>query len=867
MSGQRKALIIANDEYDHEELRDLLAPAADAKALGRVLGDRQIGDFTVQVMRNKPAHVIQAQIEELFSESRGDDVLLLHFSGHGLKSESGELFFAASNTRPDRLRATAVSADFVQRCMRDSRSRSVVLLLDCCYGGAFAQGVTVRAAGDVNVLDSFPHDKRSGGGRGRAVITASNAMEFAFEGNHLGDDQHRRPSVFTSAMVEGLATGEADRDEDGWVSLKELYDYVFDKVREQNPHQTPSRQVELEGELYLARSRRRRIRPAPLPPDLQAALADPNMYSRLGAVSELQSRLASDNLPAAAGAYAALAELARTDIKTVAHLAVAALEGVALHPEETELHFGRIEQGSAQPHRTVRLFGPPIAHVCAPRASHDWIHVDQTADGLDISVDTAHTGSLHGTIDLKGPTGEAAIAVDVDLFRSSSQPERGAVEHARQPGAQPARSAQTKPSAPPRLELSATVLDFGQLSPHSHSPEQRVRLYNAGGGSLNPRAATTVDWLKLRQDSDEVVVTVDTATVGEYEDAITIDSDGGSATIRVQVRVVASEMTSEEYTDTNRPPSPATFDRSATSTRTRVSERPATDTADVEEIPEDREQVSLGYSPQIQPATLAKQDGGTSQTHGGTAVRQFRIPAKAWIFGGAFAGMALIAALIAALASSHTPQPAGVGNSTPPSTLLFNDDFSGTTNGWIIAPGHGSSGKYSNGTYQVHLNPAKLDSGDYLGSGLATPVSVSVLNPAPQNITIGVAAHQITRDVDINYGIACRSNRSAYSYYDFEIASDGYASIDKSTFNNYTRLAQSHTAPVNVDGTNQLQAICATIGGQNAVHLVFWVNGKKILDVIDRKTPLTNGAIGVIADSIERKPSAVQFDKFAVTRN
>jgi Caspase domain len=806
MSGQRIALIIANDEYDHEALRDLLAPAADAKALGRVLGDRQIGDFTVQVMRNEPAHVIQAQIEELFSESRGDDVLLLHFSGHGLKSESGELFFAASNTRPDRLRATAVSADFVQRCMRDSRSRSVVLLLDCCYGGAFAQGVTVRAAGDVNVLDSFPQE-RTGGGRGRAVITASNAMEFAFEGNHLGDDRHRRPSVFTAALVEGLATGEADRDEDGWISLNELYYYVFDKVREQNPHQTPTRQVELEGDLYLARSRRQRIRPAPLPPDLQAALADPNMYSRLGAVSELRSRLASGNLPAAAGAYEALAELARTDVQTVAHLAVAALEGVALHPEETELRFGRIEQGSAQPHRTVRLLGPPIARACTPRASHDWIHVDQTAEGLDISVDTARTGSLHGTVDLKGPTGEAAITVDADLVRSSSNP-----------------------SVPPRLELSATVVDFGQLSPHGHSPEQKIRLDNAGGGSLNPRAATTADWLKLRQDSDELVVTVDTATVGEYEGAITIGSDGGSATIRVQARIVASEIASEEHTDTNRPPS--------------------------------------GYSPQIQPATPATQEGGTSQRHGGTPVRQrLRISAKAWIFGGASAGLALIAVLIAALASSHTPQPARPANSAPPPTFLFIDDFSGTMNGWTIAPGHGSTGKYSNGTYQVHLNPVKLDSGDYLGSGLVTPVSVSVLNPAPQNITIGVAARQLTPNVNTDYGIACRSNRSAYTYYDFEIASDGDATIDKATYNNYTILTQSHTAPVNVDGTNQLQVDCATINGQNAVHLVFWVNGKKILDVIDRKNPLANGAIGVIADSIARRPSAVQFDNFVVTRN
>jgi uncharacterized caspase-like protein len=300
------ALIIANDTYEQGALQNLRAPAADAEALGRVLGDPQIGDFAVQVVRNEPAHIIQAHIEEVFSEGRPDDVLLLHFSGHGLKSESGELFFAASNSRPNRLGSTAVSADFVQRCMRDSRSRSVVLLLDCCYGGAFAQGVTVRAAGDVNVLDSFPEGRS--GGRGRAVITASSAMEYAFEGDELGDDQQGRPSVFTSALVEGLASGDADQDEDGWVSLDELYDYVFDKVREQNPHQTPSRRVELEGELYLARSRRRRIRPMPIPADLQAALADPNMYTRLGAITELRSRLASDNLPAAAGAYEALAD-------------------------------------------------------------------------------------------------------------------------------------------------------------------------------------------------------------------------------------------------------------------------------------------------------------------------------------------------------------------------------------------------------------------------------------------------------------------------------------------------------------------------------------------------------------------------------
>ncbi len=420
MAGQRKALIIANDTYEQEALGDLLAPAADAEALGRVLGDPKIGDFAVQVVHNEPAHIIQAHIEEMFSESRPDDLLLLHFSGHGLKSESGELFFAALNTRPNRLGSTAVPADFVQRCIRTSRSRSVVLLLDCCYGGAFAQGVRVRAAGDINVLDSFPQG-RSGGGRGRAVITASSAMEFAFEGARLGDDQRRRPSVFTAALVEGLETGEADRDEDGWVSLDELYDYLFDKVREQNPHQTPSRQFELEGELYLARSRRRRIRSAPIPADLRSALADPNMYTRLGAIGELRTRLAGDNLPAAAGACEALAELVCTDIGYVAEAAASALKEAAPRPDQAELYFGAVVQGSAPPHHRIQLLGPPIARACEPRPSADWIHVAQTATGLDISIDTLGTGTLHGSVGLKGLAGETAIAIGIDFVSPPRQ--------------------------------------------------------------------------------------------------------------------------------------------------------------------------------------------------------------------------------------------------------------------------------------------------------------------------------------------------------------------------------------------------------------------------------------------------------------
>jgi hypothetical protein len=40
VGGRRSALIIANDEYEHEGLERLLSPGANADALGRVLRDR-----------------------------------------------------------------------------------------------------------------------------------------------------------------------------------------------------------------------------------------------------------------------------------------------------------------------------------------------------------------------------------------------------------------------------------------------------------------------------------------------------------------------------------------------------------------------------------------------------------------------------------------------------------------------------------------------------------------------------------------------------------------------------------------------------------------------------------------------------------
>jgi hypothetical protein len=519
MSGQRKALIVANDEYEQDGLRQLLAPAADADQLKRVLGDRQIGDFAVQVVRNEPAHVIQGQIEELFAASRPDDVLLLHFSCHGLKSESGELFFAAANTRPNRLGSTAISADFVQRCMRASRARSIVLLLDCCYGGAFAQGVAVRASGDVNVLGSFPRE-RLGGGRGRAVITASSAMEYAFEGDRLADRSSRRPSVFTGALVEGLATGEADRDQDGWVSLNELYDYVFDKVREQNPHQTPSRDVEMQGELYIARRSRPVTTPSPLPPELQQAIDQPLAGIRSGAVQELARMLQARHAGLALAARLALERLTEDDSRAVSAAAAAALrvgvpstaaaqaapdssavsthESVSnearrpvpsrLEVSTTTVDFGQLPHHSQSPESRIRLGGTGGGSLNARATTQaSWLQVRQAGEELLVAVDTDAVGEHEGTVNIDSDGGSATIFVRARIVPASQPgPETAATTPSDE--AVPAVHGRARPTPrqgasslgdPPVRELATPVVET--ISPTAHGNHSGAAMPSAAG--------------------------------------------------------------------------------------------------------------------------------------------------------------------------------------------------------------------------------------------------------------------------------------------------------------------------------------------------------------------------------------------------
>ncbi|MEH2301413.1 MAG: substrate-binding domain-containing protein [Nostoc sp.] len=273
------ALLIGVSEYE-PGLSPLPAATKDVEAIERVLLHPEIGGFDdVTLLINPQQHVMQEAIETLFDSRQRDDLLLLFFSGHGIKDESGKLYFADRNTRKtDKgvlVKATTVPASFMHEVMGNSRSKREVVILDCCFSGAFAEGMSAKDDGFVDVKNQL-------GGEGRAILTSSTSTLYSFE------QQGADTSTYTRYIVEGLETGAADRNEDGWISVDELHEYAAKKVQDAAPAMKPEIYAIKEGyKIKLAK--------APIDePKLKYGI-DVDYWVRDGEISKI-GRTALDNL-------------------------------------------------------------------------------------------------------------------------------------------------------------------------------------------------------------------------------------------------------------------------------------------------------------------------------------------------------------------------------------------------------------------------------------------------------------------------------------------------------------------------------------------------------------------------------------------
>ncbi|MFE4599850.1 DNA translocase FtsK [Kitasatospora indigofera] len=244
-AGRHQALLIGNSSFprDPHALLDLVGPRADIQQLKQALTDEQVGMFRgedVQQLFDNGIQDIREQVDEFFTAANREDTLLLYYSGHGQTDERGTLYLCAKDTSTTRLRATALSAIEINNMIDGSPAGTTIVILDCCYSGAFKGAASAPAAG-----------------RGRYVLTSSRSSQLTQAATIPG-----HPSPFTGALVRALRQTESVEN----LTVVELYRQVHRSMTAGSVI-TPQLKIAGEGDVFIARG----AAPHQAPPAAQGA--------------------------------------------------------------------------------------------------------------------------------------------------------------------------------------------------------------------------------------------------------------------------------------------------------------------------------------------------------------------------------------------------------------------------------------------------------------------------------------------------------------------------------------------------------------------------------------------------------------------
>ena len=234
------ALLIGVSTYKDDSLEDLPAARNDVEAMHRILVDPDLGDFKTTIIseeKEQEPTQIKKIIETKFKRLGRGDTFLFYFSGHGIRNDNGELFFATPYTEKDNnelITSTAISASFIHEKMNASKARKQIVILDCCYSGAFDPSLQQKDDGIVDfggLIGTKEKDKVPA--EGRVVLTSSSSIDQSFT------QKKTQSSIYTNILVQAIESGDADLNNDGRITAQELNDYIEEKIKDELPSASP----------------------------------------------------------------------------------------------------------------------------------------------------------------------------------------------------------------------------------------------------------------------------------------------------------------------------------------------------------------------------------------------------------------------------------------------------------------------------------------------------------------------------------------------------------------------------------------------------------------------------------------------------
>jgi hypothetical protein len=247
------ALVVGINEY--QNIRNLKYAVNDARAFYDLLvNQNQIPQENVILLTNQQANLRnlrRAMGTQLKKRAGKEDMVIIFFAGHGatekdVTSPDGdglEKYLLPVDAELDDIYTSAIPMREIGHIFRRIKSERIIFIADSCYSGA-SGGRTINVTGIRSSLSDAFLDRISGG-KGTVIITASGANEVSMESDEF------KHGVFTYFLLEGLK-GKADVDDDGLITVDELYRYVSDHVaRASGQEQHPVKKGSVEGRFVL----------------------------------------------------------------------------------------------------------------------------------------------------------------------------------------------------------------------------------------------------------------------------------------------------------------------------------------------------------------------------------------------------------------------------------------------------------------------------------------------------------------------------------------------------------------------------------------------------------------------------------------
>ena len=164
-------------------------------------------------------------MRQYFLKADANDVVLFYYSGHGLEGSFLPVDYDGYNNK--------LRHEEIKEVFKESKAKHKLCIADACHSGTLNYGASLATKGPAPVTLQRYYQAFEETDGGIALLMSSKAEELSLEDHGL------RQGVFTYYVLQGLK-GKADVNNDYLVTIKELYSFVYSKVREYTDNvQTP----------------------------------------------------------------------------------------------------------------------------------------------------------------------------------------------------------------------------------------------------------------------------------------------------------------------------------------------------------------------------------------------------------------------------------------------------------------------------------------------------------------------------------------------------------------------------------------------------------------------------------------------------